>query len=387
MNIVFISPNFPDNYYLFCKELKRLGNHVLGIGDAHWDNLPSSTKEALTQYYYVTNIKNYDEMLRGVGYFTHKFGKIDKIESLNEHWLLTEAKLRDDFNIEGPREHDIAAMQNKLEMKAIFRKAGVKTPTAKKIQNIESARIFTEKYSYPVVIKPDIGAGAVNTFKINNNEELNRYAQFIHHNNSIIEEFIEGQIYSFDGLTNKQGNIVFYSSCKYQKGVMEVVNENSDTYYYITREIIPEIETAGKNIVNQYKLKQRFFHLEFFQKKNKEIVALEANIRPPGGLTPDLFNYAHDIDIYRRWAEVISSQKNFSKFERKYFALYISRKFHYKYVHSHEKILANFSATLMFHKPMQPLFHRAMGEYAYIFRTITEEELHYIIEYVHKKEE
>jgi len=40
---------------------------------------------------------NYDEMLRALGYFTHRYGKIDRIDSLNEYWLETEARLRTDF--------------------------------------------------------------------------------------------------------------------------------------------------------------------------------------------------------------------------------------------------------------------------------------------------
>ena len=29
-NVIFISPNFPTNYWMFCKELKENGLNVLG---------------------------------------------------------------------------------------------------------------------------------------------------------------------------------------------------------------------------------------------------------------------------------------------------------------------------------------------------------------------
>lgn len=32
-NFIFISPNFPTNYWKFCAELKKNGMNVLGIGD------------------------------------------------------------------------------------------------------------------------------------------------------------------------------------------------------------------------------------------------------------------------------------------------------------------------------------------------------------------
>ena len=31
-NVVFLSPNFPENYWNFCRELKNNGLRVLGIG-------------------------------------------------------------------------------------------------------------------------------------------------------------------------------------------------------------------------------------------------------------------------------------------------------------------------------------------------------------------
>ena len=36
-NFIFISPNFPTNYWKFCAELKKNGMNVLGIGDCPYD--------------------------------------------------------------------------------------------------------------------------------------------------------------------------------------------------------------------------------------------------------------------------------------------------------------------------------------------------------------
>ena len=45
-NIIFISPNFPTNYWQFCKELKNNGMNVLGIGDQPYDELAYEVKTA-----------------------------------------------------------------------------------------------------------------------------------------------------------------------------------------------------------------------------------------------------------------------------------------------------------------------------------------------------
>ena len=46
-NFIFISPNFPTNYWQFCKELKDNGMNVLGIGDQPYHELLPELKDKL----------------------------------------------------------------------------------------------------------------------------------------------------------------------------------------------------------------------------------------------------------------------------------------------------------------------------------------------------
>jgi len=98
-NLIFISPNFPTNYWMFCRELKKNGLNVLGIGDQPYDELNPALKDSLNEYYKVSNLENNDEVFRAVAFFTFKYGKIDWLESNNEYWLERDAWLRTEFNI------------------------------------------------------------------------------------------------------------------------------------------------------------------------------------------------------------------------------------------------------------------------------------------------
>lgn len=98
-NFIFISPNFPENYWHFCRELKNNGLNVLGIGDAPYDYLCPELKDSLNEYYKVGSLENYDEVCRAVDFFRNKYGEIDWLESNNEYWLERDARLRTDFNI------------------------------------------------------------------------------------------------------------------------------------------------------------------------------------------------------------------------------------------------------------------------------------------------
>ena len=48
MNCVFISPEFPENYYLFCRNLKKEGVTVLAIGQADYAELRPELRDSLS---------------------------------------------------------------------------------------------------------------------------------------------------------------------------------------------------------------------------------------------------------------------------------------------------------------------------------------------------
>jgi hypothetical protein len=67
---------------------------VLGIADVACESLRPELRAALTEYHRVDDLDSIDALLRAVGHFTHRHGKIYRLESLNEHWLATDAPAR-----------------------------------------------------------------------------------------------------------------------------------------------------------------------------------------------------------------------------------------------------------------------------------------------------
>ena len=50
-------------------------------------------------------------------------------------------------------------------------------------------------------------------------------------------------------------------------------------------------------------------------------------MRPPGGYTPDMMNFANDIDVYQIWANMITYNKGFyNKDSRPYCCVYAARR-------------------------------------------------------------
>lgn len=371
MNFVFLSPHFPPNYYQFAAALKNHGVTVLGLADEHFDSLRPELKSALKEYFRVNDMHNYDELVRALGFFTHRYGKLDRIDSHNEYWLETEARLRTDFNIPGIRSDQIDRVKRKSRMRQVFISAGINVARGRVIKDLEDAQNLIKETGYPLVAKPDIGVGAAATYKIHNENELLNLFETKPPVDYLFEEFVSGQIVTFDGLADRAGTPVFTNSLIYSAGIMETVLNDDLVYYYTAREIPADLENLGCRTLEAFDVRERFFHFEYFRKRDTgDLLALEVNMRPPGGLTTDMFNYACDIDVYNAWASIIAGKGfPYPDYTHKYYCLYASRKFNRSYAHSEQEILSTYRDKICHREQISGVFSLALGNSGYIVRS------------------
>ena len=211
-NFIFISPNFPMTYWKFCAELKKNGMRVLGIGDCPYENLLQELRDSLHEYYKVSSLENYDEVFKAVAFFSFKYGKIDWLESNNEYWLMRDAKLRTEFNITtGPKDCDMRKIKYKSAMKEYYAKAGLPTARYHLVEGMDDALEFAHTVGYPVVVKPDNGVGANNTYKLQSDEELAFFMEHKDENLYIMEEFVRGYVQTYDAIVDSKGQPLFES--------------------------------------------------------------------------------------------------------------------------------------------------------------------------------
>jgi len=384
VKFVFFSPHFPANGTEFCGRLHEAGATVLGIGDAAHEHLAPRLKNALSEYYRIADMEDADQVLRAMGHFIHRWGRIDRFESLNEHWLEQDAAVRTDFNIPGIRSDFVENLKHKSKMSAFFRKAGVQTIRQHKYVDRRGVEAFVAEVGYPIVIKPDQGSGASNTVKINDDADLDTFETTKRPGVSYVaEEFIDGIVLTYDGLVDRDGRIVFAASHRFEQSIMEVVNTNSHLNYYCLPFIDPAVEQAGRAAVKAFGIREKFFHIEFFEtRSDKRIVALEINMRPPGAWMTDAINYSYDMDVYREWAGMVVNNKVGGPFAGRYYTGYASRKNHIRYVNDHRAILAAHGDRIVHFAPIEDVFSRAMGNAAYQFRSEDFEEVKAIVRFI-----
>ncbi len=384
-NFVFISPNFPANYWMFCHELKKNGLNVLGIGDQPYDELSDDLKSSLNEYYKVSNLENDDEVYRAVAFLIFKHGRIDWLESNNEYWLERDARLRTDFNITTSfRVEDIQRIKYKSKMKEYYLKAGIPVARYHMVDKLENALKFIEEVGYPVVAKPDNGVGASHTFKIENEKQLKEFfAQKWPDTVYIMEEFINAEVNSYDAIIDSKGEPIFETGNVTPNSIMDIVNNLDNSIYYIVKDLPEDTRKAGRATVKSFGVRSRFVHFEFFRLledheglgKKGDIMALEVNMRPCGGFTPDMIDFAHSTNVYKIWADMIAFDRSTMPVGEHAYCAFAGRRDGKDFKFSHGDIMEKYGTHMKMVERIPDVLAGAMGNQMYVATFPTKKEM------------
>ncbi len=119
----------------------------------------------------------------------------------------------------------------------------------------------------------------------------------------------------------------------------------------------------------------RFVHLEFFRLNKPhrglgevgDFVALEVNMRPGGGFTPDMINYAHSISMFKIWADMVTFDRRTTGQDGvDRYCLFAGRRNNVEYVLSREEVLRRYGSAIKENPNIAPALAPAMGDYAFI---------------------
>ncbi len=383
-NFIFISPNFPTNYWLFCRELKNNGIRVLGIGDQPYWELTDDQRNNLDEYYKVNSLENYDEVYRATAFFISKYGRIDFVESNNEYWLERDAMLRTDFNIpSGWQVKDLERIKFKSGMKPYYQRAGIKTARWHIVDDLEGCRAFIAEVEYPVIVKPDNGVGASHTYKLDDEDELRAFLEekdpAVRY---IMEEFVTAEVNSYDAIIGPDGEPIFETGNVTPNSIMDIVNNNDNSIYYIVKDLAEDVREMGRAAVKSFGVKSRFVHFEFFRLtcdqymgKKGEVVALEVNMRPSGGFSPDMMNFANSTDVYKIWADMIAYGSTQKLQEQHYYCVFVGRRDGKNFKLSNEELEGRYAANMRMVGRVPDALSGAMGNQMFIAAFSTKEEL------------
>ncbi len=373
---LLLSPHYPIRIFQFARALKTAGYSPVAIGDTDWQSLREELRQSLDEYISMPlhcyagrgemNEETYDRIYRTVAGLINRHGRLAGVESFNEFWLPLEARIRQDFDIPGPRPEQLEQMIRKSRMKEVFIKAGVTVVPGEIVKNLGHLKAFL-KSEKNIIVKPDIGVGATDTHKLTTQQDAeNFWQQHDAATTYFMERFIDGddrELLSFDGITDINGDIAFAAVHPCNDGLLEVVSGKVLAYHAKKQaEIDPELRRVATAAIKGFGLQRRFFHLEFFR-VGKTYYGMEINARPPGVVTLDMDNHAFGVDLWHAWTAIWQGNTSPVALTRDKICAYVARVNRLQYRLSHDEVLQRFSGNIVFWSHMDG---PVMGDIAYL---------------------
>ncbi|QTJ40315.1 carbamoyl phosphate synthase large subunit [Dolosigranulum pigrum] len=390
MNVLLTSPYFPAHLEKVAKALKNHGVNVLGVGDMPYDELTDTLKGQLTEYFKVNNLEDTAEVTRAVAFLIYKHGPIDRIESNNEHWLVLDATLREQFNVPGVKPADLTKTMYKSKMKKLFKQAGVPVVPGELVTDLQSLdKAIKTLGGLPLIAKPDHGVGTSATYKLEHLDDVARFKRdWTQDVPYFLEPFVsDAELCTYDGLIGRDNQIIYETTFYYNTPTLDHIQGDADYAYTVESEMDSQLRQYGRAIIKAFGMSERFFHIELFRKSDGEYVALEYNNRSAGGHSIDLYNYAISADLYDIYAKIVTGQlTDIPTFTGRY-AASISRRDHVQYVHSDEEIRARYGEAITMHERLPDIFSDIMGDEVYVILSDSRTEADEMTAFIHKRVE
>ncbi|EAE9243479.1 ATP-grasp domain-containing protein, partial [Listeria monocytogenes] len=223
--------------------------------------------------------------------------------SMREKDIIHAAYIREHFELMGQTISSAMAFRDKYVMKNLAIQNNIKVPIFSKVNTFFDVVNFTNKNKFPVVVKPRLGAGSVDTFIINNSLEMEENLRGVDLKNFIIEEFIDGSIFHVDGLI-KDGEIEFIIPSKYINECIEYKIGKSTSSFTLEKNNILYTKLIKYTLILLKKFptpQNTTFHLEVFITHDGEIILCEVASRTAGGKIPKCIEYRTGTDMNRTW--------------------------------------------------------------------------------------
>ncbi|MBA2554498.1 MAG: ATP-grasp domain-containing protein [Geodermatophilaceae bacterium] len=312
MNVVLVEPFFPSNQRQFARALAEAGATVMGVGETPQYGLDDQLKGWLTHYEQVSSVTHVEAMTKIVRSIQGRVW-VDRLEATVEAHTMAAAKVREACDIPGTSVRTAWLCRDKPSMKETLREAGVPTAASTAAGSAAEAHAFAEQVGFPLILKPRSGAGAADTMRVDDDDQLNK-ALLSYGRQGVgsiaVEEFVEGHEGFYDTLSI-DGEVALDFVSHYYPNVLEAMRTRWISPQFISTNRVDttpeygELRDMGRRVVAALGIGTSATHMEWFFGP-KGLKFSEIGCRPPGVGAWDLYSAGNDIDLYREWANAIA---------------------------------------------------------------------------------
>jgi ATP-grasp domain/ATP-grasp N-terminal domain len=322
MNVLFLSPGFPEEMKYFTHGFEHVGARVLGLGDTPRSALDPYVRRNLADYLQIANWQDEQEVVRSVHAWA-RGKKIDRVVCLWEPVMILAARLREALGVPGLSVEQSIPFRDKVAMKAVLAQAGLRTPHNFRCTNAGEVWAAAEKLGYPLIVKPIAGAGSADTYRCDDKASLERALGLTRHVPELsVEEYIEGEELTYDTVC-AGGKILFENVSWYRpKPLVCRLNPWISPQSIALRDLdAPEVRVGrelGQKVIAALGFRDGMTHMEWFRTPRGEAVFGEIGGRAPGGRIVHAMNYSCDADLFAGTAEAVCHGRISQNLQKRY---------------------------------------------------------------------
>jgi biotin carboxylase len=325
MFVLFAAPLLSENAFRMIEAAASLPGVRLGVITHDPAEGLRHLRDAVA-HWQVTDILDTQQLVWAGRELEQRGGSLDRLFGAYEQLQVPLAQARTALGIPGMSVDAATNFRDKARMKDALRAAGIPCARHRLASHVNDAVAFAESSGFPVVVKPLAGAGAQQTFRVENMDQLRRaLAQHAisPDNPVLVEEFIVGEEHSFETISI-DGRAVWHSLTHYHPTPLQVVeNPWIQWCLVLPRDVdsprYDDIRDAGRRALETLGMGTGLTHMEWFRRRDGTVAISEVAARPPGAQITTLVSHANDIDFVQAWARLMI----FAEFEppaRKYAA-------------------------------------------------------------------
>lgn len=277
-------------------------------------------------HWQVSNILDVNQLVWAGRELAARHGTVDRFFGAYEQLQVPLALARETLGIPGLPSAAATNFRDKARMKTLLRANGIPCARHRLAPGMDDAMAFAEVSGFPIVVKPPSGAGAQQTYRVENVDQLRRAlaTQLPSREQPVLlEEFVRGEEHSLETIS-VDGRAVWHSLTHYSPTPLHVLeNPWIQWCLVLPREVdsdrYNDIREAAQHALQVLGMTTGLSHLEWFRRADGSLAISEVAARPPGAQITTLVSRATDTDFVRSWARLMV-HNTFEVPERKYAA-------------------------------------------------------------------
>jgi biotin carboxylase len=232
-------------------------------------------------------------------------GQIDYVVSATERTLQAGGYLRSLLGLPGIPFEVANAMSGKYAMKLAFRAAGLPVAPFRLVTCLRDVPSSCGDMSWPLVIKPVMGTGAMNTFAVATPAEFDQLCRSPSSaalRRMRIPLIVESQVrfeweFHSEGIV-RDGELAFVTAGRYFGSLLKNIGKvNGSLLLPADAPERPVIEDLHRRAVAAVRLRDGVTHLQGFRTTTGFVLS-EITCRPAGGAIPDLIEAQYGVDLW-----------------------------------------------------------------------------------------